>query len=82
MQQFLPYVWLAACLCSLLVPSMVLAQTRLTDGEKQAILDFHNQLRRQVDPPARNMEKMVTQRKHVSIASYHFKLPMVCAGVE
>ena len=36
-----------------------MAQTGLTDADKQVILNTHNSLRANVDPPATNMETMV-----------------------
>ncbi len=49
----------AVLLLSCVLVEEVLCQNGLTEADKLAILDAHNKLRVQVNPPAANMEKMV-----------------------
>ena len=44
----------------LLLLGVAHAQTPLSKEDKQEILDAHNRLRGMVDPPATNMERMVS----------------------
>ena len=53
--------WIAVVL--VVVVSDVSGQDRLTESEKQAILDRHNTLRGQVSPTASDMTKMVSETK-------------------
>lgn len=50
-------VFIGILLCILV--GEVVSQTKLSEVEKQNILDAHNKLRGTVDPPASNMLKMV-----------------------
>ncbi len=52
--------FLSACVVLGTVVLQAAAQTSLTEEDKQELLDVHNDLRGMVNPPARNMLRMVS----------------------
>ena len=52
--------FLALVLSCLLAAEGVMGQTRLSESDKQSILDAHNRLRGMVNPSASNMQIMVS----------------------
>ncbi len=55
-------MWRFLCACVVLgtVVLQAAAQTSLTEEDRQELLDVHNDLRGMVNPPARNMLRMVS----------------------